>query len=146
MTATVVPAGAPQGVTWTTSDATKATVSNSGLVTAVANGTATITATSTADGSIKGTSAITVTTTVTGVTVAPKTASIEVGDTQQLTPTIAPAGASNKAVTYTSSDATKASVNSSGLVTGVAAGTATITVKTTDGSKTDTSVITVTAP
>lgn len=146
MTATVVPAGAPQGVTWTTSDATKATVSNSGLVTAVANGTATITATSTADGSIKGTSAITVTTAVTGVTVAPKTASIEVGATQQLTPTIAPAGASNKAVTYTSSDATKASVNSSGLVTGVAAGTATITVKTTDGSKTDTSVITVTAP
>lgn len=82
---------------------------------------------------------------VTGVTIAPKTASINVGATQQLTPTVAPSNATNKAVTYTTSDATKATVNASGLVTGVAVGSATITVKTTDGNKTDTSVITVTS-
>ncbi|NWC63752.1 Ig-like domain-containing protein [Cedecea sp. P7760] len=82
---------------------------------------------------------------VTGVTVAPKTASIAVAATRQLTATIAPADASNTAVTWSSSDATKATVSNTGLVTGVAAGTATITVTTADGAKTDTAAITVTA-
>lgn len=82
---------------------------------------------------------------VTGVTVAPKTASIAVAATRQLTGTIAPADASNTAVTWSSSDATKATVSNTGLVTGVAAGTATITVTTADGDKTDTAAITVTA-
>lgn len=82
---------------------------------------------------------------VTGVTVAPKTASIAVAATRQLAATIAPADATNKAVTWSSSDATKATVSNTGLVTGVAAGTATITVTTADGAKTDTAAITVTA-
>lgn len=82
---------------------------------------------------------------VTSVSVAPATVSLAVGTTQQLTATITPSNASNKAVTYTSSDATKATVSSTGLVTAKAAGSATITVKTTDGDKTDTTVITVTA-
>lgn len=81
---------------------------------------------------------------VASVTVAPTTASKTVGQTQQLTPTVLPANALNKAVTYTTSDATKATVNSSGLVTAVAAGTATITVKTADGNKTATCVVTIT--
>ncbi|BBS37384.1 hypothetical protein WP5S18E01_22310 [Enterobacter cloacae] len=84
---------------------------------------------------------------VTGVAVAPKNASKAVGGTQQLTPTITPSGATNKGVTYQSSNANVATVDASGLVT-VAAGattgqTATITVKTDDGGFTDTSVITV---
>lgn len=83
---------------------------------------------------------------VTGVTIAPKTASVEVGATVQVTGTVAPANATNKAVSYESSDTTKATVNETGLVTGVAEGTATITVKTADGNKTDTSTITVTVP
>ena len=60
LTATPTPASAAKAVTWTTSDATKATVSATGLVTRVATGTATITATSKADPSKKGTSAITI--------------------------------------------------------------------------------------
>ena len=60
LTATQAPLAAPSDVVWSTSDATKATVSATGLVTRVATGTATITATSLADGSKKGTSAITV--------------------------------------------------------------------------------------
>lgn len=84
---------------------------------------------------------------VTGVTVAPKTASKAVAGTQQLTPTIAPAGATNKGVTYQSSNANVATVSASGLVTVVAGATtgqtATITVKTDDGGFTDTAVITV---
>jgi len=84
---------------------------------------------------------------VSGVTVAPKTASKAAGDTQQLTATISPDGARNKGVTYQSSNANVATVDANGLVTVVAnaeaAQTATITVKTDDGGFTDTAVITV---
>lgn len=82
----------------------------------------------------------------TGVTVLPTTASIAEGATQQLTPTVAPSGAPQN-VTYTSSAPSIATVNSTGLVTGVSEGEATITVRSVvDTSKTATSVITVTAP
>ena len=74
-----------------------------------------------------------------------KTTSVAVGATRQLTPTVTPSWATTKTVSYASSDATKATVNSSGLVTGVAAGTTTITVTTTDQAKTATCVVTVTA-
>jgi alpha-amylase len=80
---------------------------------------------------------------VTGVTVSPTSASINVGATQQLTATIAPTNATNKNVTWTTGNSSIASVSTSGLVTGVAAGTANITVTTADGAKTATSVITV---
>lgn len=74
------------------------------------------------------------------------TLSLEVGETEQLVINIQPANASNKAVTYSTSDATKATVSPDGLVTGVAEGTATITVTTVDGGKTDTIAVTVTDP
>lgn len=84
-------------------------------------------------------------TAVTGVTVAPGTASIAVAATRQLTATVAPAGA-NQAVTWTSATPSVATVNSSGLVTGVAAGTSVITATSVaDGTKTSTATITVTA-
>jgi uncharacterized protein YjdB len=82
---------------------------------------------------------------VTGVTVSPTSASISAGLTRQLTATVAPANATNQSVTWTSSNTGVATVSASGLVTAVAAGTATITVKTVDGNKTATSTITVTA-
>ena len=80
---------------------------------------------------------------VTGVTVTPTTASLSIGNTQQLTATVAPTNANNKTVTWSTSNASVATVNSTGLVTAVATGTATITATTQDGGKTDTSVITV---
>lgn len=80
---------------------------------------------------------------VTGVTLTPATATISVGNTQQLTATVAPTNATNKVVSWASSNTAVATVNASGLVTGVASGTATITVTTQDGAKTDTSLITV---
>jgi hypothetical protein len=55
LTATVGPAGSPQGVTWSTSDADRATVNASGLVLGVSQGSVTITASSTADPSASGT-------------------------------------------------------------------------------------------
>lgn len=82
----------------------------------------------------------------TSVSVSPTTASIEVDSTVQLTETVLPANATDKSVTWSSSNTSIATVSSSGLVTGVSAGNATITVTTVDGSKTATCSITVTQP
>ena len=79
------------------------------------------------------------------VTLDPTTATVEAGKTVKLTATVAPENATNKGVTWSSSDETVATV-SGGTVTGVAAGTATITVTTKDGEKTATCTVTVTAP
>ncbi|CAG8863155.1 hypothetical protein PS627_00091 [Pseudomonas fluorescens] len=77
------------------------------------------------------------------VDVSPATAALDVGDTQQLTKTVAPAGAPQN-VTWSSSAPGIASVTSGGFVTAQAPGTATITATSiADGTKTDTAVITV---
>lgn len=81
---------------------------------------------------------------VTGVTVAPTSATLKINGKQQLTATIAPANATDKAVTWKSSNTSVATVSESGLVKGIAQGTATITVTTHDGNKTATATITVT--
>lgn len=82
---------------------------------------------------------------VTAVSLAPATATVEEGSTVQLTASVSPANATNKEVTFESDDEGVATVDGDGLVTGVTAGEATITVTTTDGEFTDTSVVTVTA-
>lgn len=81
---------------------------------------------------------------VTGVTLDHSTLSLTAGGTSQLTATVAPNNATNKAITWSTSDNGVATVNN-GLVTAVASGSATITVTTTDGSYTDTCVVTVSA-
>ncbi|WP_241646878.1 phage tail tube protein [Rosenbergiella metrosideri] len=81
---------------------------------------------------------------VTGVTVTPTTASVAVGATTTLSAAVTPTTATDKTVTWSSSDTTKATVNAStGVVTGVAAGQVTITAKA--GNVTATSTVTVTA-
>ena len=82
---------------------------------------------------------------VTGVTLSETTLTLEVGDTAILAATVEPDEASNKNVTWESSDSSVATVDTSGKVTAVSAGTATITVTTADGGKTATCVVTVTA-
>lgn len=146
LTGGVLPANATvKTVTYTSADPLVATVSNTGLVTAVKVGSSVVTVKST-DGNKTATSTITVTPVlVASVTLAPATASIAVGATQQLTPTVLPANAANKAVTYTSSVPAVASVSASGLVTALTEGSTVITVNTTDGNKKATSDITVTA-
>lgn len=81
----------------------------------------------------------------TGVTVTPATASIAVGATRQLTGAVQPSDATDRTGAWTTSDATKATVSSTGLVTGVAAGSATITFTSTDGGFTGTTAVTVTS-
>lgn len=80
---------------------------------------------------------------VTGVSLAPASETLAAEGTVQLVPTVLPANATNKAVTYASSDTGVATVDDDGLVTAVASGTATITVTTEDGGFTDTCAITV---
>ena len=80
---------------------------------------------------------------VSGVTLAPSTLNLTLGGSSAtLAATIAPSNATNKSVTWTSSNTGVATVNN-GTVTAVAVGTATITVKTQDGSKTATCSVTV---
>ncbi|QIG76564.1 putative structural Ig-like protein [Rhizobium phage RHph_I1_6] len=72
------------------------------------------------------------------------TAAAGANHTQQLTATVTPADAADKSVVWTSSDATKATVSSTGLVTGVAAGSTVITARpTVDSGVSDTITITV---
>lgn len=81
---------------------------------------------------------------VTSINMLPATATIAVAGTQQLTSTVAPVSAWNKALTYTSSAPAVATVSATGLVTGVTSGTATITVRSvSNNAVTDTTVITV---
>ena len=80
---------------------------------------------------------------VTGVTLSQTEAALIVGETLALAPTVAPADAKDKSVTWTTSDASVATV-SGGVVTAQGAGTATITVTTTDGAKTATCTVSVT--
>ena len=130
-------------VTWSSSAPAVATVSTTGLVTTIAVGTATISAT--ADG-IVGTAAITVTPVpVASVGVSPATASLPVGATQQVTVSArdaAGAALTGRAVTWSSSASAVATVSATGVVTAVAAGSATITA-TVEGI-TGTAAITVT--
>lgn len=79
----------------------------------------------------------------TGVTLDKTLASVKQGKTITLTATVEPADAVNKNVTWSSNDASVATVNN-GVVTGVATGNAKITVTTEDGSHTASCTVTVT--
>jgi trimeric autotransporter adhesin len=127
-------------VGWSSSATAVATVSPTGLVTGVSAGTATITATS--EGRT-GTATVTVTG-VRTVTVTPPSATIGVLGSVSLTATVRdPSGAiiNNAPVAWTTSNALVAGVSSSGIVSGLLPGTATITAKS--GSAQGTAVITV---
>ena len=132
-------------ITWSTSNAGVATVSSSGVVTGVAAGAATITATS--EGK-SGTSAITVTAVpVASVSIAPTTLSLQTGQTGTLTATVrdaANAVLTDRTVTWTTSNASVATVAPNGTVTAVAVGSATITA--TSEGKSGSAAVTVTAP
>ena len=146
LTAVISPSNAEnQQVRWSSSDASVATVAN-GKVTAIKAGNATITVT-TEDGGKTATCAVKVTAKVypvTGVSLDKTTCELTVGGDVTLTATINPANATNKNVTWKTSDATVATVVN-GKVTALKAGTATITVTTEDGNKTATCTVTVKA-
>lgn len=140
LTAVVSPDDAKdKSVTWTSSNTSAATVSSGGLVTAKSVGTATITA-KTSNG-LTAKCSITVTkknesnSTVeaTSVELSSTTLSLDVGEQGQLSATVYPSNAADKSVTWTSSNTSVATVSSNGLVTAKGAGTANVTVKTSNG-------------
>jgi uncharacterized protein YjdB len=117
-----------RAISWSSSDNTIATVSSSGLVTGVVAGSVTITATS--EGT-SGTASIAVSgVPVASVTVSPASASVQAGQTQQLTATLKDANGNvltGRTVAWSSNNTTVATVNGTGLVTAKVAGSATIT-------------------
>jgi uncharacterized protein YjdB len=127
-------------VTWSTSNENVATVSESGLVTAISEGEATITVT-TIDGGHTASIKVTVEkpppVLVTGVTISEGDQELEVGETVQLNAEVEPENATNKDVTWSTSNENVATVSESGLVTAISEGEATITVTTIDGGYTD---------
>lgn len=141
--ATVTPADSTDNVVWSSSNEDIAKVDQTGKVTAVAVGTADITATA---GEKTATCKVTVTAKTIAITevILDKTATVEEGATVQLTATVKPDDATeDKTVTWKSSDETIATVDSTGKVTGVKAGKATITA--TAGEKSAECAVTVTA-
>ena len=130
--ATITPTSVSNStVQWVSSNTAVATVSN-GVVTGVAPGSATITAISSSGISARCT--ITVTDVpVSSVTLSKTSISILIGSAYQLTATVLPADAKNKTLTWTSSNVTIATVDTTGKVTAKALGTATITAKSNNG-------------
>ncbi|MDR1840859.1 MAG: Ig-like domain-containing protein [Holophagales bacterium] len=143
LTAQVQPSNATnKNVSWSSNNNAAASVSNSGLVTAHAAGTARITVT-TQDGGRTAFCDVTVSAAnvpVTGVSLNKSATTLTLGSTEQLTHSIQPANATNKAVTWETSNSAVATV-SSGLITAIAPGSATITVRTVDGNHTATCAV-----
>jgi uncharacterized protein YjdB len=140
-----------RAVAWSSSNAGVASVNSSGVVTALSAGSTNIVATSEGQ---NGLAALTVSAPpppapvpVASVSVSPTAPSLTVGGTIQLSATTRDASGNvltGRTVTWTSSNAGAASVNSSGLVTAVSAGSATISAFS--EGQTGSSTVTVTAP
>ncbi len=129
LTATISPDNATsKTVTYTTSNSKVAKVSSSGKITAVGGGTATITAKA---GGKTATCKVTVNVTQTGITHSGSSSkTVEQGDTTKLSITKVPADSTdNYSVTWSSADATIATVSANGTVKGVAVGETTVTAK-----------------
>ncbi len=146
LTATVKPDNATdKTVTWTSSNTSIATVSNTGKVTAKAVGSATITCKANDASGKYATCAVTVSSVQpTAIDVSPSSKAINVGETFYCTYTLTPSNATTT-VTWTSDNSSIATVNSSGKVTGISAGTTYINATTANG-KSDWCKVTVSNP
>ena len=149
LTATVEPTNATnKNVTWSSDHEAIATVDQNGTVTARRGGQATITVT-TADGSKTATCTVRVKIQigepVQSVGLNKTELALEVNGTEKLEAIVEPSDATNKNVTWSSSNPEVATVDN-GVVTAVSAGEAIITVTTEDGAKTATCKVTVNAP
>ena len=135
LTATVSPSetGVPY-LSWSSSNEDVATVDQNGLVTAVAGGTCTITATATDGSGTYATCVITIGQLVTSITLNETTIALEIDGYKKLTATVLPANASNPRVTWSSSNESVAEVTSTGGVAAVGYGSCIITCTATDGS------------
>ncbi|WP_411280099.1 Ig-like domain-containing protein [Gemmatimonas sp.] len=130
-------------ITWTVGDASIAVVDSTGAVTALAPGGTTVTATS--EGRTAAAAVFVTSIPVASIGVTPSSTSIVEGQTTQLRAEARSAAGvvlTGRTITWTSANATVASVSSSGLVTGVSTGTTTITASSEGRSATAAIVIT----
>lgn len=144
LTATVLPENATnKNVVYSVDDESILSVDQDGNITGLSLGTATVTVT-TEDGGFTASAEITVIPVqVTGVSISPKSVSVALGHTIQLTASITPSNAANKNLSWSVSDETIISVDGQGTVTGLSGGTATVTVTTEDGGFSASAEITV---
>jgi uncharacterized protein YjdB len=141
---TILPSDADnKNVTWSSNNISVATVSSTGLVTGLALGTTTVTVTSQDGGKIASSEITVAPVKVTGVKVDPSQTTISVGASKQLTASVLPVNATNKNVTWSSSDTSVVLVSATGRVSSLKEGSSTITVTTEDGSKTDSCIVSV---
>jgi uncharacterized protein YjdB len=149
LTATVKPTYATNSaVVWSSSNPAAAAVSKDGLVTQLAVGYATIYAKAEENNAVFGSCEIAVQparTRVSSVRFANTALSLGLYGELTLSPTVAPDNATDKSVSWSSSNTTVASVSRTGVVTAVGTGTAVITATSTDGGLSATCTITVTA-
>ncbi|QDH45139.1 major tail protein [Salmonella phage SE13] len=151
LTYTYLPANADEPeFYWISDDESVATVSDTGLVTAVGDGETTVNVQYGVDSTIFDTCTITVIPPVVHVTgvefLTQSPLNVNIGNTAETSIRVSPEDATDKTVTYESSAPAVATVDNDGKVTGVTAGNAIVTVKTTDGDKTDTLDIIVNVP
>ena len=144
LTATVLPENATnKNVVYSVDDESILSVDQDGNITGLSLGIATVTVT-TEDGGFTASAEITVIPVqVTGVSISPKSVSVALGNTIQLTASITPSNAANKNLSWSVSDETIISVDGQGTVTGLSGGTATVTVTTEDGGFSASAEITV---
>ena len=134
LTPTIRPSDATnKAVSWKSSNTSVVTVDANGKVTAVGNGSATITVT-TNDQSKTATCEITVAQWVTGIGLGPVSTTCSEGQTFTLKPTISPSNASDKSVSWSSDNTSVATVDQNGKVTTFSKGRASITASAKDGS------------
>jgi lysophospholipase L1-like esterase len=136
LTATVSPVNAAnKAIKWTTSNYRIATVSSTGKITARTKGLVSITAT-TVSGAKKAVCKVTVLQPVRSVKLSRTSLTLRIGKTYKLIATISPSNASNKRVTWRSTNTKIATVSSTGTIRAKAKGTVYIRVCTVDGKKT----------
>ena len=136
LSGSVLPANASnKDLVWTTSDEHIATVSESGLVTAVAVGEVTITATSQSTPDISATCRVSVVPTpVASITLSQTSVSLKATETVSLTATVAPETATVKDVTWTSDNPKVATVDENGVITAVAVGSTSVSAIAADNN------------
>ena len=137
LTATLLPEDVTNpALSWTSSNEAVATVDANGVVTAVADGEATITVSTTDGSELSASCKVTVKTNILATSLALDVteASLAPNETLLLTATLLPEDVTNPLLSWSSSNESVATVDANGVVTAVADGEATITVSTTDGS------------
>jgi len=136
LVATTNPANVREdGLLWSSSDDSVATVDDDGKVEALSGGTSTITVTA-PDGGKSASCDLTVVVPVNSLTLDKTSLTLDKGSSHTLTATIHPANATNKNLSWSSSNTSVATVDDSGYVTAIGNGRATITAASDDGGRT----------